>query len=86
MKRPSWRQVEGGEWQYLGSHGVYGIVSKSTTNESAFYWEAAVMWNYQLNGKYPKGLASTLEGAKKVVELLCEVTEVLTNHDYLAVG
>ncbi|MGD9157222.1 MAG: hypothetical protein PVG39_02335 [Desulfobacteraceae bacterium] len=70
-----WRMVSDGYWQYLDWLSVYGTVTP--TEDGKFLWCARVMVACRLpdiGGPPPRGKALTLEGAKKVVELLCEVT------------
>jgi hypothetical protein len=74
----SWRLVndEGHMcWQYIGRHGVYGTVTLA--EDGKFIWSARVMLDCRLpncGSPPPQGKALTIEGAKCVVELLCDVT------------
>lgn len=73
-----WRLVDDGDgpyWQYVGQLGVYGTVAPADDGKAL--WCARVMANCRLPnlaGPAPSGKALTTEGAKRVVELLCEVT------------
>ena len=88
IKRPYWRSIEKDgivSWQYRGQSGVYGTVEKANDIENEMWiWSARVMLKCRLprvSSPPPTGKALSLEGAKKVVELLCEVTGTLTDRD-----
>lgn len=70
-----WREVNDNGyqyWQYMGPMGVYGTVSFEA--DKRYYWCARVMENCRIDGEPPRGKALALDGAKRVVELLCEIT------------
>ena len=73
-----WREVDDAGlryWQNIGTHGVYGTVT--TLEDGNPVWCARVMGNCRLPngaGPAPAGKALTIEGAKRAVEVLCEVT------------
>lgn len=76
-----WREVEDNElryWQYFNGLAVLGTVC--THEDGKYVWSARVMLDCRmpdLTASPPTGKALTLEGAKKVVGLLCEVTGTL---------
>ncbi len=80
-----WREVEGSSggppyWQYIGGLAVYGTVQHAEDGKAI--WIARVNGECclpNLAGPSPEGKALTIEGAKKVVELLCEVTGSVPN-------
>lgn len=73
-----WREVDDHGhryWQYVGRFGVYGTVTKADDGKPL--WRARVMCDCRLpdmGGPAPSGKALTVEGAKKAVEVLCEIT------------
>lgn len=69
--KPRWRQLFNGSWQYVLPLAVIGTV---TYVDKYWVWSARVMEEYRIDGKAIQGKATTLEGSKKIVEIVCKET------------
>lgn len=69
-----WRQVKGGWWQGEAVMSVCGVVEKETDNR--WRWKARVMLNCrdEFMGPAISGKALSFDGAKRIVQVLCEET------------
>ena len=74
--KTSWRQISDGSWQYMVPIAVIGTVYKDTIGEDYWIWNARIMCDCTIPFGAPslRGKARSLEGAKRIVEVLCEET------------
>jgi len=70
-----WRQVKDG-WQYMVPLAVIGGIEASEKRPGKWWWNARIMCDCrnEIAGPPLTGYANSLEGAKRIVEILCEET------------
>lgn len=70
-----WRMLKEGYWQYWSpGYAVYGTVAPMDGGER-WIWDARVMFECERpDMQRTKGVAKSLEGAKRIVEVVCSET------------
>jgi hypothetical protein len=72
-----WVETKYDGWQYRTNFAVIGAVNKSTVRENKWWWNARVICEFMTNMYGPSfiGYATSCEGAKRIVEVLCRETD-----------
>lgn len=79
-----WKQLKGGSWQYsTPGYAVHGRVENSNLKPELWFWSAGTTAHCRPNPSDPppRGYATSLEGAKRIIEILVKETGTLTIDD-----
>lgn len=78
-----WAKTDDNIWHYRIPLAVIGVISASTNKPGKWWWNARIMCDCQINlsDPSPQGYATSFEGAKKIVEVLCQETGTIEIND-----
>ena len=77
FNRPAvWREINNDHWQYHApGYAVYATIVPVKNKKGRWLWDVRVMFSCERPDRQrTKGVATTLEGAMRIVEIICSET------------